>query len=101
MITKCANERCGQPFLYFRGGKLFIVDGRSNTKTGDRSNPDRAPHKVEYFWLCEHCAPTMTLVAGQGSAPSVILTTCEDRQSIGERLSRQLSGAAPIQKLLR
>src|SRR5271157_4259546 len=94
MITKCANERCGQPFLFFRGGKLFIVDGRSDAQTGDGTNPDRALHKVEHFWLCEHCAATMTLVVGQGSAPRVILTTREDRQSTGERSSRHPQRAA-------
>src|SRR5271157_118805 len=94
MITKCANQRCGQPFLYFRGGKLFIVDARSNLQPGNSSTPDQAPQKLEHFWLCEHCAATMTLVVGQGKTPRVILTACEDRQSTGKRLPRQPRGAA-------
>jgi hypothetical protein len=94
MITKCANESCGQPFLFSRGGKLFILDGRSNAQTGNRSSPDRTARKVKHFWLCEHCAPTMTLVVEQGSAPRVIFKTCDDRQATGERSPRQPQGAA-------
>jgi len=93
MITKCANQRCGQPFLFFRGGKLFIVDVRSKPQPGNPSTPDQAPQKLEHFWLCEQCAATMTLVVGQGKTPRVILTTCEDRQSTGKRLPRQPHGA--------
>lgn len=94
MITKCANQLCGQPFLFFRGGKLFIVDVRSNPQPGNPNTADQAPQKLEHFWLCEQCAATMTLVVGQGSTPRVILSTCEDRQSTRERLPRQAHGAA-------
>jgi len=85
MITKCANELCGEPFLFFRGGKLFIVDVRSNPQPGNPSTADQAPQKLEHFWLCEHCAATMTLVVGQGRG----------RESTRERLPRQPHGAAP------
>ncbi len=100
MITKCANQMCGQPFLFFRGGKLFIVDVRSNPQPVNPGTTEQAPQKLEHFWLCEHCAATMTLVVGQGRAPRVI-TTCEDRQSTGERLPRQAHGTALGQAPLR
>jgi len=89
MITHCANQKCGEPFLFFRGGKLFIVDGRSNPSAGNLSDPHQAPHKLQHFWLCEHCAATMTLVVGQGRTARVIATTCEDIQSTGKRLPGQ------------
>ena len=101
MITKCANELCGEPFLFFRGGKLFIVDVASNPQPRDPGTADRAPQKLEHFWLCEQCAATMTLVVGRGSTPRVILAACEDRQSTRERLPRQPHGAAPVQASLR
>ena len=101
MITKCVNQKCGQPFLVLRpGAKLFIMDVPSNPQPGGPGATDQGPRKLEHFWLCERCAATMTLVVGQGRTPGVIVTTCENRQSIGERLARQLSRAAPIQKLL-
>jgi hypothetical protein len=97
MITKCANQMCGQPFLFFRGGKLFIVDVRSEPQPGNPSTADQAPQKLEHFWLCEQCAPTMTLVVGQGRTPRLISTTCEDPQLRGKRLPRQPHGGALVQ----
>ena len=94
MITKCANQMCGQPFLFFRGGKLFIVDVHSNPQPGNPSTKDQAPQKLEHFWLCEHCAATMTLVVGKGKTPRIILTTCENLQLSGKRLPRRPHGAA-------
>ena len=82
MITKCANPVCSQPFLYFRGGKLFIVDVGSNPQSADPSTTDRGPRKLEHFWLCEHCAPTMTVVVGPGKAP-IVISTREELQSTG------------------
>lgn len=55
MIGKCANPTCGVAFQYFRGGKIFQVDPR------DRSL-SKAFHRVEHFWLCERCAPGMSIV---------------------------------------
>lgn len=102
MITKCANQMCGQPFLFFRGGKLFIVDMRSNPQPGNPGTKDRAPQKLEHFWLCELCAATMTLVVGQqGSTPRVILAASEDCPPTRERLPHQPHGAAPILATLR
>jgi len=49
----------------------------------------------------QRCAATMTLVVGQGSAPRVILTTREDRQSTGEWSPRQPQRAALDQVPLR
>jgi len=94
MITKCANELCGEPFLFFRGGKLFIVDVRSGPQPGGPGTADQASQKLEHFWLCEHCAATMTVVVGQGSTPRVILVACEDGRSTRRRSPRHPHGAA-------
>ena len=74
MITKCVNQLCSQPFRYFRGGRLFVVDVGSNAQSADLSTTDRAPLKLEHFWLCELCAATMTMVMGQDRTPTVIWT---------------------------
>jgi len=55
MVTKCANPSCDTRFRYFRGGKLFVFEPR------ERSSADLCP-RVEHFWLCEDCAPGMTIV---------------------------------------
>ena len=71
MLSKCANPGCSASFLYFNRGKLF----RWDTKTGS-SNRDRgasaeyqsgSARHLEFFWLCEDCAPFMTLVFEKGS----------------------------------
>ena len=101
MITNCANPKCGQPFLYLRpGARLFIVDVPSNPQ-GSPGTADQGPRKLEHFWLCEHCAATMTLVLAQGSTPCVIATTCEDPPLSGNRLPRQAHGTAPVKARLR
>jgi len=99
MITKCVNPSCRQPFLYFRGGKLFILDVGSNQQPADRGSTHRVPRKLEHFWLCEHCAPDMTLVVRQGTTPTVI-STCQEIQSSGERPPQQPRGAAFVQGTL-
>ena len=101
MITKCANDLCGQPFLFFRGGKLFILDVRSNPQPGNPNSAEQAPQKLEHFWLCEHCAASMTLVVGQGSTPRVIPAACAGHQSTRERWPRQAHGAALVRAPLR
>lgn len=69
MITKCANPLCDRPFRYFRGGKLFLFDVGSNTRSAGLDSTDGTVHKLEYFWLCEVCSATMTLVVGQDKTP--------------------------------
>jgi hypothetical protein len=92
MITKCANQSCGQPFRYFRGGRLFIVDVGLNAQSIDSSTTDRAPLKLEHFWLCELCAETMTMVVGQDRTATVI-STREELPSAGERQHSPPCGA--------
>jgi len=72
MITQCANQLCSQPFRYFRGGKLFIVDVAPNARSANPSSQNRAPLRLEHLWLCERCAATMTIVIGQDRTSTVI-----------------------------
>jgi hypothetical protein len=99
MITKCANQMCGQPFLFSRGGKLFLVDVRSDPQPGNAT--DEGPQKLEHFWLCEHGAATMKLVVAQSRTSRVISTICKDLQLSGKRLPRQGHGAALLQASFR
>ena len=67
MLYKCANEACHTPFLRLREGKLFQVETeyfaeRQSSQTARRNRPW---HRVEHYWLCDACAPYVTLAFDQ------------------------------------
>jgi hypothetical protein len=72
MVAKCANPSCTRPFRYFRDGKLFLIEATTFKRLQDsdfRENPQR----LEYFWLCEQCVPTMTITLDRSGNPLVTL----------------------------
>ena len=73
MISKCANPACLNRFLYLHTGKLFRFERHTLNQHGlckengdSTSEINPTQHKqgrcVEFFWLCNDCAPVMTLV---------------------------------------
>jgi len=56
MTTKCANPSCNRPFLYFRNGKIYLIDFLAANHGG---SPERAKREIEYFWLCGACSQNM------------------------------------------
>ena len=70
MISKCANPACSARFLYLREGKLFRFEREAQDDTQPLLGFDPTLHKhstgVEFFWLCETCAATMTLNYSRG-----------------------------------
>jgi hypothetical protein len=71
MVTKCANPGCSAPFLYLRQGKLFrieTVDTQSDQGASFGMDPiaGRAARHLEFFWLCDDCAPLMTVAVKRG-----------------------------------
>ena len=70
MISKCANPECSTPFLYFRHGRLFRVEAQPGTEADEGLEREVAVGKparrIEFFWLCEECAATMTLKVQKG-----------------------------------
>lgn len=62
MLAKCANPTCSAPFRYLHEGKLFRLD----LGAGPPSRREHVPRRLQYFWLCEQCARTMTLVMQAG-----------------------------------
>ncbi|MGA8154301.1 MAG: hypothetical protein WB952_25375 [Terriglobales bacterium] len=65
MLSKCANPECSTRFLYLRGGKLFRWDQLQGVKHAGADSGltlKREAHGVEFFWLCDKCAPRMTVV---------------------------------------
>jgi hypothetical protein len=66
MLSKCANPGCSATFLYLHQGKLF----RHENETNGSENPDpttkKPSQRIEFFWLCDDCASTMTLKYKKG-----------------------------------
>lgn len=70
MLSKCANPTCTNPFHYLRDGKLFQMEtGIGGPQLVGGKKPQ---HKVEYFWLCNHCAPQMTLTYTPGKGVTAV-----------------------------
>ncbi len=67
MVSKCLNSCCSATFRYLGKGKLYCVDfadlGRRNALAGRKTVTSirSKAWPVEYFWLCERCAATMTI----------------------------------------
>src|ERR1035437_8546446 len=65
MLSKCANPCCSAPFRYLSRGKLYRWDTSAAAKGkelsfGTDAQAQSATRRIEFFWLCEQCAPTMT-----------------------------------------
>lgn len=78
MVAKCANPVCGTPLHYFRGGRLFLIDGSRANVLGEEP-VHRTARTPEYFWLCEQCCATMAIDLdndGRASVISVSPTFC-------------------------
>lgn len=70
MVAKCANPVCGTPFRYFRGGRLFLIDGSRANVLGEEPIHRKA-RTPEYFWLCEQCCSTMAIDLDNNGRASV------------------------------
>ena len=80
MLSKCATPCCSATFRYLSRGKLYRWDTSAAAKGkelsfGTDAQAQSATRRIEFFWLCEQCAPTMTLVfeKGMGVVPSPLL----------------------------
>jgi hypothetical protein len=70
MVSKCANPICSASFRYLHEGRLFRMavsaDAADNPNLIAGSGPKKSSHHIEFFWLCEECAPEMTLIFKPG-----------------------------------
>jgi hypothetical protein len=68
VLHKWANPACPIPFRKLSQGKLFLVEteplGVSELRRG-ATRP--ASHRIEYYWLCEHCGVRVDSVARKGA----------------------------------
>jgi len=63
MVEKCANPACCATFRSLRNGRLFVKEVRVDTP----SDGNRGSRQLHYFWLCNSCCRTMTVVAEKGT----------------------------------
>lgn len=64
MISKCANPACSAHFLYLHEGRVFRVlrEARDMREAQMGVDPNLKKHpQVEFYWLCDRCAVTMTV----------------------------------------
>jgi hypothetical protein len=55
VVKKCANPSCSARFKRLREGRLFVVE----------VSPAKEPQKLKYFWLCNSCRRTLTVIPGK------------------------------------
>jgi alkylhydroperoxidase family enzyme len=75
MLSKCANQQCGKPFLRLREGKLFAVETDRSSKSQKppfMPGSKKAPRHVEHFWLCGDCAAQWTLAYDPAQGISLV-----------------------------
>lgn len=68
MVSICANPECSAPFRHLKTGRLFLIDPRD----GAHSQAAWSSTRLEYFWLCDTCAPRFTLAIGPGNRVSCV-----------------------------
>lgn len=66
MLSKCANPQCSASFLYLRKGKLFRIEMAPDDNVRPDPKVRKPSARVEYFWLCDDCASSMTLLYKKG-----------------------------------
>ena len=61
MLSKCLNPTCSATFRYLSDGRVFHLE---IPRLGDKASSRRR----EYFWLCERCCASYTVVVKDGVA---------------------------------
>jgi hypothetical protein len=66
MLEKCANPTCSAYFRYLHQGRLFVLDVSDDASNrGAFSNERLAAQRLRYFWLCDTCQRSMTVISEQ------------------------------------
>ena len=68
MLDKCANPACSETFRRLRDGRVFVMEIESDYQS---STNERARQR-QYFWLCNSCCLTMTVISEKGKRARVV-----------------------------
>lgn len=91
MLHKCANPQCANPFRKLTQGKLFLVETDRHNLAPEPVDWRRQSHrKIEYFWLCDQCAPRLTLAYESGRGVVTVALTGDQPKKPPAREFRQL-----------
>ncbi|HUO61214.1 MAG TPA: hypothetical protein VMU24_11135 [Candidatus Acidoferrales bacterium] len=73
MLKKCANPQCTAMFTHLGRGRLFRVqrNGPKLAESNLEAKKER-PALLEYFWLCDQCAGTLTVAVDRKQIVRVI-----------------------------
>jgi hypothetical protein len=71
MLSKCANPGCSAAFFYLHQGKLFRCETGSQTQDSSDAEIKKSARRIEFFWLCENCAASMTVSFKDGEGLTV------------------------------
>ena len=66
MLHKCANPACLNSFRKLNEGKLFLVEANAFGGTAGEQLRSRPSRRIEHYWLCDQCAPVLTLSFERG-----------------------------------
>lgn len=74
MLDKCSNPGCLRTFHYFGEGRLYCkpCDCAHAPQGRELSLWPDCPNPREYFWLCGHCAQTLTLAFDRSGRPEAM-----------------------------
>ena len=61
MVEKCANPACRVSFHRLGEGRLFIKEVEGAPRNGRAHS-----RQLWYFWLCDSCCRTMTIIIETG-----------------------------------
>jgi len=93
MVSKCANPGCPASFLYLHQGKLFRAEVEPGASEGLSPEVSRAHVRVEFHWLCEDCAVTLTLAYKRGSGVTVVPLARPPRPTVSPASARSAATA--------
>lgn len=68
MLDKCANPACSATFRSLRDGRVFVTEVEADYW----SSANNRARQRQYFWLCNSCCRTMTVIAEKGKRFQVV-----------------------------
>jgi len=66
VLHKCANPACLNSFRKLNQGKLFLVEANALDGASPEAWRGRPSRRIEHYWLCDQCAPVLTLSYERG-----------------------------------
>jgi len=68
MLDKCANPACSATFRRLRDGRVYVMEVEADYQ----SSASGRVHQRQYFWLCNSCCRSMTVIAEKGKRFQVV-----------------------------